>query len=82
MQACNILTSVGFLLFNVSHWIFSHRYFSIAQQTPFKLANEEVPRRIVISEKISNWVLLALNSITPILYGVGVFGWTALEVKK
>ena len=27
LQASNILTSVGFLLFNISHWMFAHRYF-------------------------------------------------------
>ena len=60
--------------------MFTHRYFSIAQQTPFKFANEKVPRRIVICDKITNWVFLAFNSITPILFGVGMVAYLPLTV--
>jgi hypothetical protein len=55
-----------FLLFNVSHWIFAFKYFSITRQMPFKLVNLKVPRSILICDRLNNVVFLRLNSIAPI----------------
>ena len=65
------LRAVGLLLTNVAHWMFAYKYFFMARQLPFKLAKREVPRNIVICDKITNWVFLSLNAIPPILYGIG-----------
>ena len=54
--------------------MFAHKYFSISRQTPFKLANKEVPRRMIICDKITNWVFLFLNCITPIFTAVAAIG--------
>ena len=51
--------------------MFAQKYFKMARQTPFKLAKREVPKNIVICDQITNWVFLILNSIPPVLYGVG-----------
>ena len=40
-----------------------------------KLVNIKVPRFIVICDNITNWIFLSLNSIPPILYGVGAIGY-------
>ena len=60
----------GLFLFNVAHWMFAQRYFEIARQVPFKLAKREVPRNVLICDRITNWVFLTLNSIPPIVFGV------------
>ena len=65
------LQAVGLLLFNISHWMFAYKYFFMARQVPFKLANREVPKNIVICDKITNWVFFSLNFIPTILYGIG-----------
>ena len=62
--------ATGMLLFNVGHWMFVHKYFSISRQAPFKLIHTEVPRRIVVCDQITNWVFLSLNSITAVLYAI------------
>ena len=67
--------ATGLLLFNVSHWIFAEKYFSMACEAPFKLSQTEVPRLILICNKITNWVVLSLNAIPPILYAVGYIGY-------
>ena len=67
--------ATGLLLFNVAHWMFAYKYFYMARQVPFKLANREVLKNIVICDKITNWVFFSLNFIPPILYGVGVIGY-------
>ena len=64
----------GLLLFNVGHWMFAEKYFSMACEAPFKLAQTEVPRRILICNKITNWIFLSLNAIPPILFGVLFIG--------
>ena len=66
--------ATGLLLFNVSHWMFAEKYFSMACKAPFKLAQTEVPRRIFICNKITNLVFLTLNAIPLILYVVGEIG--------
>ena len=66
--------AASLLLFNVGHWMFAHKYFSMSRQLPLKLVNIKVPRIIVICDNITNWIFLSLNSIPPILYGVGVIG--------
>jgi hypothetical protein len=55
--------------------MFAQKYFSMAIQAPFKLAQTEVPRRTVVCNKIANWVFLGLNAIPPILYGVGYISY-------
>ena len=66
--------AVGYLLFNLAHWMFAYKYFKMSRQLPFKLARREVPRNVFICDKITNWILLSFNSIPPILYGVGAIG--------
>lgn len=61
------LNCFGFLLFNVSHWMFAFKYFSITRQMPFKLASLQVPRTIVICDRINNGLFFSLNCIAPIL---------------
>ena len=67
--------ATGYFLFNVGHWMFAEKYFSMARKAPFKLAQTEVPRRILICNQITNWVFLSLNAIPPILFGVGLIGY-------
>ena len=69
------IDAAAFFLFNVAHWMFAHKYFSMARQTPFKLDNKEVPKSIVKSDKIINWVFLCLNSVPPTFYGAGIIGF-------
>ena len=72
--------AAGLFLFNVGHWMFAENYFSMACEAPFKLAQTEVTRRILICNKITNWVILSLNAIPSILYGVGcICGFKALS---
>ena len=63
--------STAYLLFNVAHWMFASKYFTMARQTPYKVAKQEVPREIVRCDNITNWVFLSFNAISPLLYGVG-----------
>ena len=63
------------LLFNVSHWMFSFKYYSMSRQTPFKAAKQEMPRGMIRCYKVTNWVFLILNAIPPILSGVGYIGY-------
>ena len=44
----------------------------MAIQAPFKLAQKEVPKRTVLCDQITNWVLLSLNVIPPVLFGLGI----------
>ena len=67
--------ATGLLLFNVGHWMFAEKYFSMACEAPFKLAQKEVPRRILICNKITNWIFFSLNAIPPVLWGVGAIGY-------
>ena len=68
--------AAALLLFNVGHWMFAHKYFSMSRQLPLKLVNIKVPRFIVICDNITNWIFLSLNSIPPILTGVaGIGAW-------
>ena len=76
-----IFNCVGLLLFNLSHWMFAHKYFEISRQTPFKLANKKVPRRMIICDKITNWVFLSFNCIPPVLAGVAAIGFEKIEYK-
>ena len=71
--------STAYLLFNVSHWMFASKYFTIARHTPYKVAKQEVPREMVKCDKITNWVFLTLNSIPPILFGVSNIGYYIAE---
>ena len=68
------LDAISYLLFNVSHWMFAFKYFSMSRQTPYKIAKQEVPTGIVRCDRITNWVFLSINAIPPILYGVSEFG--------
>ena len=68
------LNATALLLFNVSHWMFAFKYFSMSRQTTFKIAKQEVPKGIVRCDKITNWVFLSIIAIPPILYGVSEFG--------
>ena len=61
--------------------MFAHKYFEISRQTPFKLANKQVPRRMIICDKITNWVFLSLNCIPPVVTGVAAIGIESLEYK-
>ena len=73
-----ILFSFGafeLLLFNVGHWMFAHKYFTMSRQAPHKLSQKEVPRGIVVCDEIINWVFLSLNALPPVLYFVGVIGF-------
>jgi hypothetical protein len=70
----NALVAIGMLLFNVGHWMFSNKYFSMSRQAPYKLSQKEVPKSIVECDKITNWVLLSLNVIPPILFFAGYVG--------
>ena len=74
-QICYGFGAAALLLFNVGHWMFAHKYFSMSRQLPLKLVNIKVPRFIVICDNITNWIFLSLNSIPPILYGVGFIGY-------
>ena len=67
--------AVGYLLFNVGHWIFANKYFSLSRQAPHKLAQKEVPRSTVLCDKIINCFFLSLNVLPPILLGVGFIGF-------
>ena len=44
------LSSLGLLLFGVSHWMFAFKYFSMSRQTPYKLQKTEVPSSIVVCD--------------------------------
>ena len=55
--------------------MFAHKYFSMSRQLPCKLAKVEVPKRIVLCDKITNWIFLTLNAIPPIVYGVSSVGF-------
>ena len=63
--------AIGFLLFGVAHWMWGFKYFSVSRQMPFKLANEEVPKKMIKCQKITNWIFLTLNCIAPMLFGIG-----------
>ena len=54
--------------------MFAHKYFSMSRQLPCKLAKVEVPKRIVLCDKITNWIFLTLNIIPPIIFGVSGVG--------
>ena len=66
--------SLGMALCNMAHWMFAHKYFKISRQTEYKLANKKVPRKIIMCDKVTNWIFLILNGIAPILNG---FGWVS-----
>ena len=68
------LDATALLLFNVSHWMFAFKYFQMSRLKPYKIAKQEVPKRIIRCDKITNWVFLSINAIPPILYGVSEFG--------
>ena len=68
------LDATALLLFNVSHWMFAFKYFSMSRQTPYKIAKQEVPTGIVRRDKITNWIFLSTNAIPPILFGVSECG--------
>jgi hypothetical protein len=67
--------SSGFILFNVSHWMFAFKYYSMSRQSSYKIAKQEVPQRILKHDRITNWVFLTLNTLPPILLGVGYIGY-------
>ena len=70
-------------MFNLAHWMFAHKYFSMSRQLPCKLAKVEVPKRIVWCDKITNWIFLTLNAIAPIVYGVSsICYWKALKHRN
>ena len=73
-EILNVCYATGFLLFNVSHWMFAHKYFSMSRQLPLKLAGAKVPRFVIICDQITNWIFLSLNSIPPIFFGVAAIG--------
>ena len=63
--------------------MFAHKYFSMSRQLPCKLAKVEVPKRIVLCDKITNWIFLTLNAIPPIVYGVSSVGeWKAFNHRN
>ena len=66
------INCTGYILFNVSHWMFAFKYFSLSRQIPFKQAGKEVPRRIAICDKITDWVFFTLNWIAPVLLATGL----------
>ena len=76
------LEATGYLMFNVSHWLFAHKYFSMSRQQPYKLWNREVPRRIVLCDKITNWIFLSLNAIPPIVFGLSEIGFEKSTKNK
>ena len=53
----------------------------MACEAPFKLSQTEVPKRILICNKITNRVFLSLNATLPILYGVGFIGELKADQK-
>ena len=67
----DVFNALGFLLFNVSHWMFAFKYYSMSRQSSYKISKQEVPQRLLKHDRIINWVFLTLNTLPPILYGVG-----------
>ena len=53
----------------------------MSRQTPYKIAKKEVPRKIVVCDKITNLVFLSLNTIPPILNGIGMVGYDAADLN-
>ena len=47
----------------------------MARYTPYKVAQQEVPREMIRCDKITNWVFLSLNAIPPVLCGAGYIGY-------
>ena len=54
--------------------MFAYKYFFMARVFPFKLSKREVPRGIVICNKITNWIFFSFNAIPPIIFGIGEIG--------
>ena len=79
-EICSGLQATTYLLFNVAHWMFAHKYFSMSRQLPCKLAKLKVPRSIVWCDRITNLILISLNAIAPIAYGYSAIG--ALKALK
>jgi hypothetical protein len=71
----DIFYASAYLLFNVSHWMFAFKYYSMSRQSSYKIAKQEVPQRILKHDRITNWVFLTLNTLPSILYGVGFIGF-------
>jgi hypothetical protein len=65
------LSSLGLLLFGVSHWMFAFKYFSMSRQTPYKLTKKQVPRSLVVCDKVTNWVFFSLNCLAPTRIWIG-----------
>ena len=75
LEIYDVFSATGYLLFNVSHWMFAFRYYTMARYTPYKVTQQEVPREMIRCDKITNWVFLSLNSVPPVLNGVGYIGY-------
>ncbi len=78
-EIANGINALGYLLFNVSHWMFAFKYYSMSRQSSYKIAKQEVPQRILKHDRITNWVFLTLNTLPPILYGVVFIGYNIVN---
>ena len=74
-------TSLGLLLFGVSHWMFAFKYYSMSRKIPYQLAKRDVPGRIVSCDRITNWFFLSLNIVIPLLYGISFSAYTNINVN-
>ena len=81
IETSTLLFCFGILLFNVSHFMFAHKYYEISKTMPFKIENKEVPRKTIICNKVLYWIFLILNLIFPILTAVGFVGFEDLAYK-
>ena len=72
----------GYLLFNISHWMLAFKYYSMSRQSSYKIAKQEVPQRILKHDQITNWVFLTLNTLPPILNGVGYIGYDIINLNN
>lgn len=58
--------------FNVSHWMFSFEYFSIARFMPYAIKDQEYPEKMQSYDNRLNKIMLVLNSVMPVLYALAL----------
>ena len=71
IEAIAIVIQYG--CFNVSHWIFSFKYYEISRHTPYVIDESEIPDKVIRSNKALNRCFLTFNILVPLLQGISTF---------
>lgn len=64
---------LGSSTFNCAHWVFAYKYFEISVQVRHLFNQSKIPDYNLKLMKSMFWILLALNILVPLGYGIAGF---------